>query len=260
MSNKQIYILDLETSSEQGKNIMDAVILELAIIQLDLSTYKYQTVYDKTIQQPVEKIQNAWILQEGYLTLKDIANGLSLNMTKVAVQDILEDQQWTSFNTAFDYAFLKQWALDINPPAYCIMLRTKPITQIKQYYRADWKWPKLTEAYAYLYNKEMTETHRAEADAISATKVLIKLLQLDQNIAKLKPLLSTDYNTKPSQRKITQITYQDKNGFTSTRQITPIQFYRNGTIIEAYDHEKRETCKYNLTRIQQIMSNSNEPE
>lgn len=239
-----IYIVDLETT---GFNARRDKIVEIGIVILDTLTYHSEQISNKIIRVPKAQVESAWIVQNGKMTLEEIAAGISLDLVKEQTQVVLKNQPWTSYNTAFDYPFLKQWDLkDLLPPKYCIMLRSTGIVPTEwQEWKDEYKWPKLSEAYSYLYGESLSEAHRALQDATTATKILIKLLQLEQMQTFLKSFLNQD------KKYPLKITYRDRNGYTTHRMILP-KILKEAKLLEAYDYGREEDQRFNLTRIEHL--------
>lgn len=239
-----IYIVDLETT---GFNPRRDKIVEIGIVLLDTLDYDYKVVLNEIIRYPKAEVESAWIVQNGIITLEKIAKGAPLDLTKKQTQAVLKDQPWTSYNTAFDYPFLKQWDLkDLLPPKYCIMERSTGIVPTEwQDWKQEYKWPKLSEAYAYLYGKSLSEVHRAIQDATTATKVLTKLLQLETMQTFFRYFLNQE-KTFPL-----KILYRDRHGYITERIILP-KVLKEAKLLEAYDYGREEDQRFNLTRIEHL--------
>tara|TARA_B100000401_G_C52647047_1_gene643542 strand:+ start:52 stop:666 length:615 start_codon:yes stop_codon:yes gene_type:complete len=57
-----------------------------------------------------------------------------------------------------------------NIETFCTMFKSQSIMKVK-------KWPKLSEAYKYFYNEEITNAHDAEYDTLHCYKVYLKLYE-----------------------------------------------------------------------------------
>jgi DNA polymerase III epsilon subunit-like protein len=61
-----------------------------------------------------------------------------------------------------------------NKERFCTMENGKNITKIKGKYE-DYKYPKLSELYQYIFNEEMIGSHNAEWDVINCAKCFFKM-------------------------------------------------------------------------------------
>jgi len=176
--NAFFYILDTETT---GLDPYWGKLLELAIIELDLWTSKYETIFNKTIKWEIDDdIKESWIIENGFMKIEDLQNGIQ----KEKLQSILQPlgRKWTSFNVAFDYSFLKKYGLQQS--SFCLMEYMAPVVGIWNDYFQNWKWPSLKEAYKFFDLPVVEQNHRALDDTIMATEILIKAYNQDKQLHK----------------------------------------------------------------------------
>lgn len=64
-------------------------------------------------------------------------------------------------------------------PHYCTMQAAKPIVQARNV-RGALKYPKLTEAYEFFFEKELDRAHSANADAVGAFEIYLALKEISE--------------------------------------------------------------------------------
>jgi DNA polymerase III epsilon subunit-like protein len=241
----KMYIVDIETTGITG--IPRDLILEIVIFELDKNTFRYINVYETVIKYPItEMIKESWIVKNGYISLQEISQGKELDIVVKEVQKILLEKEWTCFNVSFDYErFLKQEPYYLDPPQYCLMEKMTPI--VREY--APWlkghKYPKLQEAYKYLYNKDVDETHRAKEDTYLSTKITIKLLKRKRVLQLLK-------NLYIEEKKPFVIKYLTNSDRIIYRNIVGLKLGRSDTLLEAYDLKSGKDSVFNIMKILQL--------
>lgn len=242
MGNK-LFVLDLETT---GFDPVFDRILEITIYELHTENYKYKLVYNTVIKQDIcqKFIQDCWVVQQGYMTLEEIDRGRDQSKVKSDVLQLLEKQQVTSFNTAFDIPFIKNQlqVKDFIVP-FCLMQDSTGIVQSPSYNNySEWKWPKLQEAYGYFYGESKEEKHRSDYDTELAVQIAIALLKYKKSFIVLREAMQKD--------QLVVINYTDKkNERTYDRRIKPTKFKRNDTLVEAFDYLRNEERTFNIARI-----------
>jgi len=60
----------------------------------------------------------------------------------------------------------------LDTPHFCTMQASKPIVQARNS-RGALKYPKLTEAYEFFFEKELDRAHSANADAVAAFEIYL---------------------------------------------------------------------------------------
>jgi len=246
MNAKTLFVLDLETT---GFDPVFDRILEITIYELDTENYKYKLVYNTVIKQDIcqKFIQDCWVVQQGYITLEEIDHGRDQSKVKSDVLQLLEKQQVTSFNTAFDIPFIKKQlqVKDFIVP-FCLMQDSTGIVQLPSYNNySEWKWPKLQEAYGYFYNESKEEKHRSDYDTELAVQIAIALLKYKKSFILLREAMQKG--------QLVVINYTDKkNERTYDRRIKPTKFKRNDTLVEAFDYLRQENRTFAIGRISEI--------
>ncbi|MFX0173967.1 MAG: 3'-5' exonuclease [Candidatus Hodarchaeota archaeon] len=174
-------VIDLETTSLDEWN---GDIIEIAICELDLENYSYKLIYDSLVGY--ERVrEGAWIFEHSDLTPEMIKMAYpEKNVFTIAnqVRKIVKGSLVTSYNVKFDFAFLSRSPWRIKEVAeiwYCIMKAATPICDIEDDYYGT-RWPKLTYAYKHIVEKTPNGSHRASIDCISASEVLLKLIENNQ--------------------------------------------------------------------------------
>ena len=178
MENK-ILIIDIETTGflPKGK------IVEIGIVELDVTTGERSIIFDKIVRSndiTVKDLKDAWIVQNGYMTVQDIVNGEDIELHKEAIQQIINSYPngATAFNNQFDFSFMESVGFTFPKKLACPMLLSTPICKLPNKYGKD-KWPKAEEAYKHFYpESEYTELHRGADDAAHEADIVFALIKL----------------------------------------------------------------------------------
>jgi DNA polymerase-3 subunit epsilon len=175
----EVFVVDTETTGLGGAPY--DLVVDIGISKVDLETFKVSEVYSAVVGYPLDVIDtNAWIFSHSDLTVEDVLAGVPFLDVKLAVYDILRGQTVTSFNTGFDLdKFLYAYPWDLSgcfSEAPCIMKASMDVCRIPSAW-GGYKWPKLQEAYDFLYPDIPLgdQSHRALSDAVMAGFVLLGL-------------------------------------------------------------------------------------
>lgn len=170
MENK-IAVVDIETTGFLNQG---GLILEIGIVELDLDNGNTKIIYNELVREEEfgQKHENSWIFKNSDLTYKEMSNAQPID-TK-AIQSIFNKYRVTAYNKKFDFDFLKDRGFIINE-LYCPMLFATKVCKIPGYCRS-WKWPKVQEAWDFLFGKtDYVEEHRGADDALHEAKIVYKL-------------------------------------------------------------------------------------
>ena len=178
----KILIIDIETTGflPNGK------IVEIGIVRLNLKTGKKKLLYDQVINPEIDfnKLENSWICQKGYMHPLDIIDGKLWKDVKDDVQDIIKSHKEgvTAFNRRFDMTFLRKYGIVFGRLLPCPMLQLTPIMKLPHKDgRKGNKWPKVIEAYKYLFPKsEYDELHRGADDAMHEADIVFALHKMNR--------------------------------------------------------------------------------
>jgi len=172
-----IAVVDVETDNKEARL---AYILEIAIVCLSLKTGEIGVVYDSIVRSRdfFPKDKDIWILKNSSLKLFDIYKAPTLESQKIQIQAILNQYYVTAFNAAYDFTCLERAGFRILHKAPCIMLQATDVCKLHSNYGyKSYKWPKVEEAWNFLFGNPYKEAHRAYDDAYHEAQILWELIQ-----------------------------------------------------------------------------------
>ena len=173
MNIKEIYIIDIETD---GLNSNLNSILEIGIVKLNFLSGEILPLFTSLVQEGKLINSNAWIFKNSSLNFLDVIIAPALNDIRKNLQKLLLKGYFTAFNQKFDFKWLEDRKFKIPLKWLDPMLILTPIINLKHNYYKN-KYPKVEEAYNYLFNKNIIEMHRALSDAIIEAKIILKMYQ-----------------------------------------------------------------------------------
>lgn len=184
MKNK-IAVIDIETTGflQQGGSIV-----EVGIVEVDLSTGDVKIVFDSLCYEPriltakhrkylklhedgkpIPKGTMGWIFCNSDITPKMVKSAPDIESLRPKIQDIIDYYETgiTAFNKRFDIDFMKSRGFVIKKELNCPMLALAPIMNLPHPSgRGSGKWPNVEEAWRYLFpDVEYVEKHRGADDA-----------------------------------------------------------------------------------------------
>ena len=191
---KDIAVIDIETT---GLDFENDYVIEIAIVKVDLDNQNKEIIYNKLIKEEgfEEKFKESWISDKGIINISEFNNAPYLDNVFNEIQDFFNDHYVTSYNKEFDLKFLRKRGFSFPKEFPCIMIISAIQMKIPGPYD-DYKWPKLSEAYNFLFsNQNYKEKHRAAADALDASKILIELYNKNEFVEfRMSNELSEVYN------------------------------------------------------------------
>ena len=174
----KIAIIDLETTGFLNEG---GLIVEVGIVELDLNTGEKKIIYDELVREPFynEKHKDSWIFSNSNLKHEDIMNANPLNLREI--QDILTIYPVTAYNKEFDLDFLRSRGLEIYSELSCPMRVATQICKIPHPTGYGYKWPKVQEAWEFLFGKTgYLEAHRGADDALHEAEIVYKLYKMGE--------------------------------------------------------------------------------
>lgn len=165
----KIAVIDIETT---GFLKDGGLILEVGIAELNLETGEVVPIYEELVKESTFSMEHydSWIFKNSSLTWREI-NILGKPLDTQTIQKIIDKYPCTAYNKSFDFDFLRNRGLVINKELPCPMLALTDVMKLPGNY--GYKWPKVTEAHAYLFpNKKYFEEHRGCSDAVDEAKII----------------------------------------------------------------------------------------
>lgn len=186
----KILIIDIETT---GFLKGGGKITEVGAVELCLETYKRKVVFDKIVNPEIsdKELDESWIVSKGYMTAQEIKKGVPFESIKEDLQALIDSYPSgaTAFNRSFDMDFLESYGIVFPKKLPCLMLTCRKICKMvpnKGY--LEYKWPKVEEAYAFLFPEKLYfEEHRGADDAMHEAEIAAELHRRKKS--KAEPLI-----------------------------------------------------------------------
>jgi len=170
----EIIVLDIEAT---GKNPKD-MIVEIGLVKLDLDNGNIESIFDKVVKEDRPFKPDSWIFENSTLTPEMVKKAKLLKEFKSELQQIFNKFPVTCFCHKYDFSFLeyKDRGFKIDNKFWDPMIKLTPIMKLPPFKYGNYKWPKVQEAYNYLFPSEnYIEKHRALDDALHEAKIIYKL-------------------------------------------------------------------------------------
>ena len=167
----EILVLDIETCGFTPT----APMVEVGITKLNLETGEREIVYNELVKESHlnDTHKNSWVFQNTSLKFEDVMNAKPLD--KVAIQKLLNDYKVTAFNKKFDFAFFRNRGF-VFEELDCPMLVAVNVCKILDKTGKKYKWPKVEEAWNFLFpDEEYVELHRGADDSFHEAKIVHEL-------------------------------------------------------------------------------------
>ena len=177
---QKIIIIDIETTgflNNGGK------IVEIGIVELDLSNGNRKIIYDKVTHEKgitLLEVENSWIVNNSSLTVDDIRYSKKLDLLKSEIQQIINNYPAgaTAYNRSFDFDFLEDRGFVFPNKLDCPMLLSTDIIKLPGKF-GSYKWPKVEEAYDFFFtDNNYIEKHRGADDAMHEAEIVYELYKL----------------------------------------------------------------------------------
>ena len=164
----KIIIIDIETTGF----LPSGLIIEIAIVKLDLESGKTEVIYNELIKEKEfnETHKDSWIFSNSDIKFNEVMK--SKEIDKETIQNILSEYNATAYNKKFDFDFLKSRGFKLNELP-CPMKISTNICKIQK--KVGYKYPKLKEAWNTIMKTEYTQLHRASDDALKTAKIVYEL-------------------------------------------------------------------------------------
>jgi DNA polymerase III epsilon subunit-like protein len=174
----KILVVDLETTGFWPSD----VIVEIGICLVDTEAKTIELVFDKVVKEDKfneKKHKNSWIFKNTDLTVEDVVNARPLSDYKDKIQGLFDKYKMTAYNKSFDIRFLKKAGF-VMDDVKCLMKTATKYSEYKDK-NGNVKKPSVEEIYTQFFMKDgetYIEEHRAGADAIDESKILLRLVEL----------------------------------------------------------------------------------
>lgn len=177
----KILILDIETTGFLQAN---GKIVEVGIVELDLSNGHREIIYDKVCWETgitYEEVEKSWIVKNSDLTLEMIRTSTNLQLLKPEIQEILNKYPIgsTAFNNAFDFGFMEHRGFVFPKKLPCPMKLSTDICKLPKANGYGHKWPKVEEAHKHFFGDVgYIEKHRGADDAYYEAEIVYELYKM----------------------------------------------------------------------------------
>jgi DNA polymerase-3 subunit epsilon len=185
---KKILIIDIETTNFLQKG---GKIVEIGIVELNLDNGNIKTLFDEITHESgitLTEVNESWIVKNSTLTTHMIRNSKRLELLRPEIQKILDFYPLgiTAYNNSFDFGFMQDRGFRFTRKLQCPMLLSTNVCRIPNTNGyAGFKWPKVQEAYDFLFKENnYIEQHRGCDDAKHEAEIVYELYK--RNIFILK--------------------------------------------------------------------------
>jgi len=175
----KLLVVDIETT---GFYVNSDAIVEIGITLVDTKTKEIKLVFDNVIKHgkfKESKHKNAWIFKNTTLTVEDVLKANSLNSYYKEIQSLFNKYPMTAYNKSFDIRFLSAAGFKMKDTK-CLMKTAKQYSTVKNK-SGGLKVPSVEDMYNQFFmdkGKVYVEEHRAGADAIDESKILLHMVDL----------------------------------------------------------------------------------
>lgn len=175
----KILVTDIETLGFKNKG---GSIVEVGLVELDLETGEITTLFDSLVKEDIlsakhrESPDYNWIFQNSDLTPEMVRDAPIQHEVYPKLQEIVDryPNGITAFNRAFDIPYLESRGIKFPKLLPCPMLLLTNIMKLSGPY--GYKWPKVTEAYKFLFpDIEYQERHRGASDAKDEAMIVLEM-------------------------------------------------------------------------------------
>jgi DNA polymerase-3 subunit epsilon len=176
----KILIIDIETTGF----FPEGYIVEIGMVELDTVTGEKKVIFNQLVAEEnmsMHELQNSWIVNNSSLTVEEFAEkAVPLEEVKQQVQNLINAYAGvTAYNRKFDIQFLTDRGFTFPRLLPCPMLISTNICKLpKPNGWGGYKWPKVQEAYDFLFpGNTYTEEHRGADDALHEAEIVHELIK-----------------------------------------------------------------------------------
>ena len=126
--------------------------------------------------EQIHGITQQLVLKEGveWITLIDRIESL-FKKSKLLIGHNIDFDRYVLSSELYRKGYKSLAELIFNQPTFCTMKNGKSVTKINNGF-ADYKYPKLSELYTYLFKEQIQGAHNAEYDVINCAKCYYKMI------------------------------------------------------------------------------------
>ena len=178
----KILVIDLESAGFMQKG---GSIVEVGAVSLDLETGEIQEVFNSLVREDIlsakhrESSEYNWIFQNSDLTPEMVREAPSQHDVYAAFQEIVNQfpEGVTAFNRDFDVPYLESRGIKFRKLQPCPMKVMTGVMKLPHKNgRGGYKWPKVEEAFAFLFPEvEYKEAHRGASDARDEAMIVLEM-------------------------------------------------------------------------------------
>ena len=181
MENK-ILVIDIESLGFREKG---GSIVEVGAVELNLETGEITEVFNSLVREDIlsakhrESSEYNWIFQNSDLTPEMVREAPSQHDVYPLFQEVVNryTNGVTAFNRNFDIPYLESRGIKFRKLQPCPMLVLTNIMKLPHKNgRSGYKWPKVEEAFPYLFpDVEYKENHRGAIDAKDEAMIVFEM-------------------------------------------------------------------------------------
>jgi hypothetical protein len=189
----EILVLDIECGNIDPRiafRVDNDVICELGIVKLDLETGTTEVLLDETCKETNNCHPDSWIFHNSSLTHVEVQNSTDLSLMSCTIQEFFNQYPVTSWNQNYDFPRLEHQSrgLTIHKKYWDPMIELTDYLKLPKTSGIGNKWPKLAEAYEFMFGDPSPRSHRALEDALDAADVIYQAIKRWPNLLELDSL------------------------------------------------------------------------
>ena len=189
----EILVLDIECGNidpRKGITVENDVICELGIVKLDLETGITEAMLAETCKESNICHPESWIFHNSSLSLDEVMSSSDLSSMRATIQELFNHYPVTAWNQNYDFPRLEHQSrgLVIHKKYWDPMIELTDYLKLPKTRGIGYKWPKLAEAYSYMFGDPSPRSHRALDDAKDASDVMYQAINRWPNLLELNPI------------------------------------------------------------------------
>ncbi len=165
-------VIDIETT---GLDPQLDDILEIGIVRVEIPNETIIPIFFQTIK-PRQIPVTCWAFENSTLSREEIKDSMPLDTYRKQLQELFIKYDCVSYNTEFDFSFLKKNGFRLKYIMPDPMLFAQDILKLPSK-KGGYKWPKVQEC-LYYFDILETEPHRALEDALLEAEIMLRLIDL----------------------------------------------------------------------------------